>query len=137
MQYRELAKELLIKHEGYRERMYKDSLGIITIGIGHNIQEKGLRPDEIDLIFENDLNEAEEAARKLVPNFENLSDTRKGVILDISFNLGETKFRKFVNTLKAIREERWEDAARGFEDSLWYRQVGNRAKTLMKLWIEG
>lgn len=135
--YRDLAKDLIIKHEGCRSKPYKDTVGVLTIGIGRNLDSVGLHPDEIQVMFENDLREAERTARKLVRNFDNLSDVRKAVILDISFNLGETRLSKFKNTLKAINEERWEDAAKGLENSLWYKQVGNRSKELVALFRGG
>jgi lysozyme len=97
----------------------------------------GLSDDEIEYLLANDMKKAERTARKLVKNFDSLSDNRKVVILDLAFNLGETKLAKFVNTLKAINEERWNDAAKGMENSLWYNQVGNRSKKLVKMMKEG
>jgi len=134
--YRQIAKQQLLRHEGKRSLPYKDSLGILTIGIGRNL-EKGLSDDEIDFLFENDLAEAELAARRLVTVFDKLTPNRKAVILNLAFNLGETRLSKFVNTLKAINEFRYEDAAKGMENSLWYKQVGNRSKELVALWRAG
>ena len=134
--YKEIAKDLLIKHEGVRSKPYKDSLGILSIGIGRNL-ERGLRPNEIQFLFENDLEEAELIARKLVPNFDSLSDNRKAILLDMAFNLGETRLAKFKNMLLAIAKEEYQKAADQMKDSLWYRQVGNRGVELVNLMVRG
>ena len=40
--------EKLIKHEGLRLEVYKDSLGIDTIGIGRNLEDRGITPAELE-----------------------------------------------------------------------------------------
>lgn len=136
----ETWKEHLYVSEDKVPYAYQDSLGYWTIGVGRLIDKRkggGLSDDEIEYLLSNDMKRAEITARKLVKNFDSLSDNRKVVILDLAFNLGETKLAKFVNTLKAVNEGRWEDAAEGMEDSLWYKQVGNRSKKLVKLMRQG
>lgn len=140
MSYLEEFKQELVKDEGKVKHAYQDSLGYWTIGVGRLIDKRlggGLRDDEINYLLNNDVEEALITAQKLVKNFDDLTSNRKVVILHLAFNLGYTKLAKFVNTLKAVNEGRWEDAARGMENSLWYRQVGNRSKRLVKLMREG
>lgn len=137
MSYVDIAKEQLRRHEGTRSKPYVDTVGKLSIGIGRNLTDVGLRQEELEFLFNNDVVEADKIAKKLVKNFETLSENRKAVILNLAFNLGETKLAKFVVTLKAINEGRWESAAKGLERSLWYTQVGNRAKELVKLMREG
>lgn len=140
MSYLEEFKQELEKDEGRVRHAYQDSLGYWTIGVGRLIDKRlggGLRDDEINYLLNNDVEEAHVTAQKLVKNFDDLTSNRKAVILHLAFNLGYTKLVKFVNTLKAVNEGRWEDAARGMENSLWYRQVGDRSKRLVKLMREG
>jgi len=47
------------------------------------------------------------------------------------FNLGRPRLSKFKNMKKALDSRRWALAALEGRDSLWYRQVGNRAERLM------
>ena len=136
----ETWKEHLYASEGKVPYAYQDSLGYWTIGVGRLIDKRkggGLSDDEIEYLLSNDMKRAEITARKLVKNFDALTDNRKVVILDLAFNLGETKLAKFVNTLKAINEGRWEDAAKGMENSLWYVQVGKRSKKLVQMMRQG
>ncbi len=140
MSYLEEFKQELVKDEGKVKHAYQDHLGYWTIGVGRLIDKRlggGLRDDEINYLLNNDVEEAHVTAQKLVKNFDDLTSNRKVVILHLAFNLGYTKLAKFVNTLKAVNEGRWEDAARGMENSLWYKQVGNRSKRLVKLMREG
>lgn len=136
----EVWKKHLYESEAKVPYAYQDSLGYWTIGVGRLIDKRlggGLSDDEIEYLLSNDMKKAEVTARKLVKNFDALTDNRKVVILDLAFNLGETKLAKFVNTLKAINEGRWEDAAEGMKNSLWYVQVGNRSKKLVQMMRQG
>ena len=40
--------EKLIAHEGLRLEVYQDTLGINTIGIGRNLDDRGITEDELD-----------------------------------------------------------------------------------------
>jgi lysozyme len=116
--------------EGFRLKPYHDSVGKLTIGVGRNLDDVGISASEADFLLVNDLDEAERSARRLLPNFDALSDVRRAVILNMAFNLGETRLAGFVNTLEAIREGRWDDAAAGMLASKWAKQVGARAVRL-------
>lgn len=136
----EVWKKHLYESEDKVPYAYQDSKGYWTIGVGRLIDKRlggGLSDDEIEYLLSNDMKKAEITARKLVKNFDALTDNRKVVILDLAFNLGETKLAKFINTLKAINEGRWEDAAKGMENSLWYKQVGRRSKKLVQMMRQG
>jgi len=47
------------------------------------------------------------------------------------FNMGRTRLSKFKNFNAAILDHDWKTAATEGRDSLWYRQVTNRAERLM------
>ena len=44
---REAFVECLVEHEGYRKNVYKDTLGIDTIGIGRNLEDRGITKEEL------------------------------------------------------------------------------------------
>jgi len=138
--YLEEFKHELESDEGRVKHAYQDSLGYWTIGVGRLIDKRlggGLSDDEINYLLKNDVETAHTTAQRLVKNFDSLTHNRKVVILHLAFNLGYTKLAKFVNTLKAVNEGRWEDAAKGMENSLWYKQVGNRSERLVSLMRSG
>jgi hypothetical protein len=47
------------------------------------------------------------------------------------FNMGPTRMAKFKNMQSALSMQDWKQAAAEGRDSLWYRQVTNRAERLM------
>jgi lysozyme len=130
MTYLDIVRAQLPIDEGRRFKPYKDTVGKMSIGVGRNLDDVGVRPDEIALMLENDIAEADKTARVLVPNFDDLSEARKAVIVNMAFNLGHYKLAQFKNTLRAVHEGRYGDAADGMMDSLWARQVGARARRL-------
>lgn len=133
---REILRPQLRIDEGVRSKPYKDTVGKTTIGCGRNLDDKGVRPDEIALMLENDINDAEADARALVPNFGELSEARQAVVCNMAFNLGRARLAQFKQTLRAIAEERWADAAQGMRRSRWAQQVGERAERLATI-MEG
>ena len=45
---KDLLMQKLVAHEGMRLDVYKDTLGINTIGIGRNLDDRGITKDELD-----------------------------------------------------------------------------------------
>lgn len=112
---------------------YPDSEGYLTIGIGRLIDKrKGgrLRPDEIAYLFNNDVDAAFEELTRALPWFQNLDDARRGVLVNMAFNLGVPGLLKFPKTLSLIQQGKYAEAAVEMLDSLWAKQVGDRAKRL-------
>lgn len=124
--FRDRLRQELILDEGYKKKPYRDTEGILSIGVGRNLEAVGLRDDEILLLFNNDMDEATELARDLIPAFDDLSDNRKWVVCDMAFQLGE-RLADFVNTIAAINDGRFFDAAAHMLDSKVAReQAPNR-----------
>ena len=48
------------------------------------------------------------------------------------FNMGRTRLSKFAKFKDALAKKEWKHAAFEGRDSLWYKQVTNRAERLMK-----
>ena len=80
-------------------------------------------------MFSHDLNRAVNAAVSLFPTFHNLSENRKAVLCNMAFNMGRG-LSAFAIMLRAVNEERWNDAADAMLQSRWAGQVGDRAKRL-------
>lgn len=130
-----LINELIID-EGERLKMYKDSVDIWTIGVGRNIQERGISKDESRLMLSNDLNDSVRAAEGF-SWYEELTPIRKRVIVNMIFNMGLPRFKKFKKTIKYIKNWQYEHASIEMLDSVWAAQVGVRAKRLSKMMRNG
>ena len=120
--------------EGRKKKLYKDTASPPkwTIGVGRNIEDRGLRDDEIDLMLSNDIEEAVGIALALVPQFDKLGDVRQEVLVNMAFNMGGPRLAGFKKMLAAVSAYDYQEAADQMEDSAWYRQVGARAERLVK-----
>ncbi len=130
MSYLDILEAQLTIDEGKRNKMYLDSKGIQTIGIGHNLRDRVISDRAIRVIFEDDMAVAEVDARALVKSFDALNDARKAVVVNMAFNMGYGTFSKFHNTIALIDSAQFDAAADAMLDSLWAQQVGKRAVRL-------
>ena len=131
------TKELLILHEGKKNKAYICPAGKITIGIGRNLEDKGLSDAEIEFLFQNDVSECISDLEKIFPDFHNLDDVRQAVLIDMRFNLGPGGFRSFRKFIRAVRDKDWREAVKQMKDSKWYYEVKTRAKGLCKMMETG
>ena len=124
--------EMLKRHEGVRSHVYLCSAGYETIGVGRNISNSGmgLFDDEVDYLLENDIARVIKELSSEYPWFNSLDDVRKDAMIDISFNLGATRFRGFRRALAAMEVADYTTAAKEFLDSKWSRDVKGRATEL-------
>jgi len=130
--WREDVKKALERDEGRIPYAYQDSEGYWTIGVGHLIDKRlgGRLPEHIiDALLEYDIELAIAEARAFLW-FEELSDARKAVIVNMMFNLGLRKFKGFKRMIAALERGDYEAAADEMLDSKWARQVGPRAVRL-------
>jgi lysozyme len=128
----ELARQLK-GDEGVIPHAYPDHLGYLTIGVGRLIDKrKGgcLRPDEITYLLNNDIDDRIDALTRALPWFQDLDDARKGVLLNMAFQLGTEGLLKFENTLALIRDGKYENAAHAMGQSLWAKQTPERAERM-------
>lgn len=113
------------------KRIYTDTVGKISGGIGRNLTDRGFSDDEIDLMYANDVRMAEADARALVVNFDKLNDVRQEVLVNMSFNLGKSRLAGFKKFLAAVAIQDFSRAADEMKDSAWYGQVKDRGVRLV------
>ena len=141
----------LIAHEGLRLQVYKDTLGIDTIGIGRNLEDRGITKEELDwmdipnmdAIYEygiteadamylakNDVQIVEEELVRAHPCVDKLDAVRQLVLMDMAFNMGVPRLRKFQKMWNAVHEKKFNIAAKEMLDSRWAVQVKSRSTKL-------
>ncbi len=136
-------------NEGVRNKVYNDSLGIPTVGVGLNL----LRPDakaalkavganydsilagksvltdaQIDSLLAADLQDSINDLKTIFTDFDSFPTDAKLVIIDMRFNLGPTRFRGFGNSIKDMKNHDWKSAAERLKQSVWFVQTGKRAQ---------
>ena len=97
--------ETLKRHEGVKYYVYKDHLGYETIGVGRCLKEGvglGLTHDEVDYLLMNDINRCLEELDAAFPWFKDLTEIRREAMINLCFNLGLTRLRKFEKALAAM-----------------------------------
>ncbi len=123
----------LIKHEGLRLKPYHCPAGKLTIGVGRNLEDKGISEKEAVLLLENDIEECLEDLKTIFQAFDLLPEPVQRVLVDMRFNLGPNRFRRFKKMLAAVKNQDFTQAAVEMKDSRWYSQVGKRAETLINI----
>ena len=136
-----LRKQLEID-EGVRYEIYKDHLGYPTFGIGHLIldsdpeygQNSGtaIPKERVAEAFEADLVSVLSDCESLYGDFGDLPEDAQEIIANMMFNMGRPRLSKFKGMKRGVDAKDWNAAADEMVDSVWYRQVGVRAKRLVE-----
>ena len=154
----------LILHEGLHLEPYICPAGYWTIGVGRNLESKGLSDEEQQAILgtsglnrtevierlkeqvltreqalfllRNDIAECEKDLEQF-PWFKKLGKVRRKVLIDMRFNLGPGGFRGFKKMIAALAAGDYKAAAAEMVDSRWYHEVGNRSKRLVRMMATG
>lgn len=129
----ESLRDRVIRHEGLRLLPYKDSLGLMTIGVGRCIEKRGISAKEAYFLLDNDLAQCSEQVLKHLPWTSDLSKQRQEVLVEMCFQLGINGLLAFKNTLTAVMNGKYGVAAQGMLDSKWAKQTPGRAKELADL----
>lgn len=119
----------LKEHEGVRNLPYEDSVGVLTVGVGHNL-EQGVSDAVVELMLAEDIEMATIDIRRVFPEFNQLTAVRQYVLINMMFNLGHNRFLTFKRMIEAIHHEDYTEAAHEMVESKWYGQVGSRAVEL-------
>lgn len=128
--------------EGVVYEIYEDHLGYATFGVGHLVLESDpeygqpigtpVSEERVRECFEKDLDTAiSECAVLYGEAWIGFPGEVQEVLVNMLFNLGRPRLSKFKNFNAKLMEGKWAEAAPEGRDSVWYRQVGNRAERLM------
>lgn len=124
-------------HEGERLKPYRCTAGKLTIGVGRNLDDRGITREESAMLLANDIAAEERELLHALPWVAQLDEVRQRVLLDMSFNMGLAGLLGFKNTLATIRAGDYQRAAAMMLDSKWAKQVGQRAERLSRMMATG
>ena len=127
----------LIDHEGLELKPYQCTADKLTIGVGRNIEDRGITEDEARYLLKNDIKIVEDELLEKKPVVAGLDSVRQRVLVDMGFNLGIPTLLKFQNMWAAIEDDDFKRAADEAMDSKWARQVGRRAERLCQAMATG
>ena len=126
------------KHEGYRNKVYLDTLGKRTVGVGHLCVEDFWEDDKeyeesfLMEILEKDLQNAIKGAKDLMSEngCMDMDEIAEELIIEMIFQLGKTGVSKFRNMWKHLSALEYASAASEMLDSRWAKQTPNRAQNM-------
>jgi lysozyme len=127
----------LTAHEGLRLKPYKCTAGKTSIGIGRNLDDRGITEAEALYLLNNDLDGVEADLDRVLPEWRSFSTRRQMALADMCFNLGVSKLLGFERMIDALKARDFQEASRQMILSRWADQVGLRARTLAKMMRDG
>ena len=129
MNYEQLKKDL-IRHEGLRLTPYLCSSDKLSIGVGRNLDDRGITEEEAMVLLDNDINIC---IRELLDNltfYNRMPDDIKEILVNLTFNMGMPTLLKFQKMLGHIEAGRFEEASAELLNSRYAKQVKGRAVEL-------
>ena len=129
--FKELVQRILL-NEGFRSKPYQCSEGVWTIGHGitYLTEEESLKIVS-DRIANKHLH-----LGKTVDWYDDLPADVKGVILEMTFQMGTSGVLKFKKMITNLKDANWKGAAEEMKDSKWYRQTPARCERLASIVAE-
>lgn len=137
-----MVAERLEWEEGYRSRPYRDTKGKLTIGIGRNLDDRGISYGEARYLLSNDIRTAVRDLESVLPFWPGLDDVRKLVLVDLYFNMrlgNPTSFAsEFSESLRLVAERRYAEVADRMRKWKWFSDVKpGRADALISMMRTG
>ena len=129
---RDLLRQDLVRDEGLRLTVYKCPAGFQSIGVGRNLEGRGISKAEAFYLLANDIN----ACLDDLATFAwwgALNPVRQRALLNMRFQLGSGGFRGFTDMLAALERRDYVAAAEAARASKWARTDSpERAKRVTK-----
>jgi len=121
------------ENEGYVPSVYKDSLGIDTIGYGFAIKDLKLDEDVCDIILNRKLALLLDRINNKFNWFKYMPPEIKDVVVEMCYQMGVYGFSCFKKTIAYLQDKQWEKASEEMLDSRWAIQTPNRAQKMSNI----
>ena len=96
-------------HEGERLKPYRCTAGKLTIGVGRNLDDRGITPEESAVLLSNDISLVEAQVFRALPWALTMNEVRQRVLIDMAFNLGIDGLLAFKRTLATMQSGSYQD----------------------------
>jgi lysozyme len=131
----------LRRDEAVRYSPYKDTKGILTVGVGHNLVahplpagwKYPLNDIQVNSLLDDDLESVFHDLDGNLPWWTDLSDVRQRALANFVFQLGIIKALGFTKSLPLIRQGKYTAAAENMLLSDWAKQTPLRAKRVTEM----
>ena len=142
--YEEIAAD-----EGKILHCYMCSENHKTVGIGHKVlqndpesnlpvhgayddvpEEEGITEERCYELFQGDVQSAVDGCEALYPNWSEIPQEMRHILVNMCFQLGQTGLSRFKNMNAGVEQEAWGVVALEMMDSRWAQQTPERATRL-------
>ena len=137
----------LERHEGLRLEAYICPAGKLTVGFGHNCEDRPVAGVEkvgdtitrsrADQLLLEDVSLLADELDSRIPWWRTMDEPRQAVVLNMAFNMGTPKLMGFKRALSAMKIGDYNRAGSEMLDSQWARQVRGRAAELARQMVLG
>ncbi|KAF0146691.1 MAG: lysozyme [Rhodospirillaceae bacterium] len=128
-----LLKQELIRDEGLRLKPYRCPAGKLTIGVGRNLDDRGISEAEAMVLLDNDIAIVVDELGHALPWWQALPEGPDRALANMTVNMGAPRLLGFRQMLGALKQGDYVTAAKEAQNSQWARQVGDRAKHIANL----
>ena len=116
--------------EGFRDKVYKCTEGVDTIGYGFAIKDLVMDEDIAEMILRRKLDALIDRVNKRFSFVKGMPLEGQDVIYEMCYQLGVSGVSKFKKTLAYLENKEYRMAASEMLDSKWHRQTPNRSQRL-------
>ena len=124
-----LTQQLMV-HEGLKLQPYKCTAGKLTIGVGRNLDDVGITEAEAKFMLEGDIARCMGECVREFDWFVDSPELIKEAVINLVFNMGISRFRKFKKTIKHLSKKEYTLAGAELLNSRYAEQVPKRAEEI-------
>jgi lysozyme len=116
---------------------YRCTSDKLTIGVGHNIQDRGISHEIAMQMLDEDIDICINELQQTVSYWDDLPERVQEALINLCFNMGISRLMAFKKTFGFLREGMYEKAADELLESRYANQVGQRAIDVANMIREG
>lgn len=123
----ERLRKRLIVEEGCELLPYRCTSDKLSIGVGRNLDERGISHDTAMQMLDEDIEICVGELKQNLSFFDQLPDEIQEMLCDLAFNMGVPRLMTFVKTLKLLKEGDYAAAADELLESRYASTLPARA----------
>lgn len=138
LEARKIWKDHAVLREGKKNTVYRDSLGKLTVGIGHlccpedrlSLGDR-ISDIQVDIYFVQDTDKALDKALRQWKEINKLTPAFLAALISVNFQLGDFA-QKFKNSYRLLVEHKFDQAISNLRESLWAKQTPVRVRDFIE-----
>jgi len=124
------------QHEGFRNKLYIDTVEKYSIGFGRNLTDRGISREEAEFMLANDILMCKKELHAFNWYYGHPPNVQDALV-NMCYNIGLPRLLGFKKMIAALTEHDYTKAAIEALDSKWATQVHGRANDIAVMIREG